>query len=134
MTATRNCETAIFPKANVRLGARAVAASGMLFAIDFPGLQDGQFAICSIEYSDGNSFSSASQPEPVAHRWQVIDSYEVAHHLAVQNVIIRPNSECVIYDSEGQQVHAVRNGQPIPLETLLASRAKSKNWWQFWRA
>jgi hypothetical protein len=139
MTASSTCDTTFLPKADDCPGLLGVVEIGtpMFYAIDFPELQFGQFAVCSLEISDDKSCppdgqkGRASQSD--SNFWQVVDSYEAAHQLAVQNVIAKPGTESVIYDSNGRQMHTVRNGQPVPLEVLMAGRTKPKNWWQFWK-
>lgn len=139
MTASSTCDTTFLPKADDCLGLLGVVEIGtpMFYAIDFPQLQYGQFAVCSLEISDGNSLPPDGQDhldnETGSGPWQIVDSYEEAHKLAVQNVIAKPDTESAIYDSDGRMIHVVRNGQPIPLEVLLASRTRPKTWWQFWK-
>jgi hypothetical protein len=140
MTASSTSNTTYLQKADDCLGLLGTVEIGspMFYAIDFPELQYGQFAVCSMEISDGITLPPDSQShldnENGIDCWQVADSYEEAHKLAIEKVIANPSLECVIYNSDGHQVHAIRNGQPIPLEVLLASRSRGpKNWWQFWK-
>jgi hypothetical protein len=113
--------------------------STLPFAIDFPELQYGQFAICSMEISDGLAFPPDQQSyldnENGLNGWQVCESFEEARLLAIENVLAHPKMKCVIYNSEGRQVRSIQNGQPIPLEELLARQPKPPRvWWQVWRS
>ncbi len=112
--------------------------SPLFYAIDFPELQPGQFAVCSLETSDGLTFPPDRQSyldnENGSNGWQVFASFESARQQAIQNVLANPSAECVIYNAEGQQVHALRNGQSTPLQMLLASQPKPPRlWWQVWK-
>jgi hypothetical protein len=140
MTASSTSNTTYLQKADDCLGLLGVVEIGspMFYAIDFPELQYGQFAVCGMEISDGIPLFPDGQShldnEDGLNCWQVADSYEEAHQLAVEKIIADPMLECVIYSSDGRQVQTIRNGQPVPLEKLLASRSKKpKAWWQFWK-
>jgi len=113
------------------------AGSPLFYAIDFPELQYGQFAVCSMEISDGNPLLPDGQSyldnEDGRGCWQVAGSFEEARQLAITNVVADPAIECVIYNADGRLMHVIRNGQPIPLHTLLASRSRPKAWWQIWK-
>jgi hypothetical protein len=110
----------------------------MFAAIDLPELHYGQFALCSLEISDGLALASDRQSfqdsEDGGDGWQVFESFEEARQQAIENVIGNPFTECMIYDADGRQVHTIRNGQPVPLEVLLAAQPKpQKMWWQVWK-
>ena len=133
-------ETVSSPKADDCLGLQGAVDFGspLFYAIDFPELQYGQFAVCNMEISDGLVLTPDHQhfqdSEDGADGWQVLDSFEAARQQAIENVTANPSRECVIYDADGRQVHAIRNGQPVPLEVLLASQPKPpKTWWQVWK-
>jgi hypothetical protein len=130
-------ETINSPKADDCLGLHGAVdfGSGLFYALDFPELHYGQFAICSMEISDGlvlaTDHLSFQDSEDGGTRWQVLDSFEAARQQAIEDVTANPFVQCVIYDADGRQVHVVRNGQPVPLEELLASQPKA--WWQVWK-
>jgi hypothetical protein len=112
--------------------------SALFYALDFPELHYGQFAVCSMEISDGPVLAtdhlSFQDSEDGATQWQVLDSFEAARQQAIKDVTADPSMECGIYDADGRLIHVVRNGQPVPLEELLASQPKvPKAWWQMWR-
>lgn len=90
-----------------------------------------------MEISDGTPFLPDGQSyldnEDGRGCWQVSDSFEEARRLAIANVVADPATESVIYNADGLLMHVIRNGQPVPLQTLLASRSKSKAWWQIWK-
>jgi len=122
----------------VALCEKVEAGSPQFYAIDFPELQTGQFAVCRMEISDGFIFPpdgrSYLDNENGQDGWQVCASFEEARQQAIQNVTADPASECAIYDSSGQLMRVIQNGQPIPLEELLARLpGSSKAWWQVWK-
>jgi hypothetical protein len=125
------------------LNDRSIAGSSshspQFFAIDFTELQPGQLAVCSMEISDGFTFPpdgrSYLDNENGLDGWQVFESFEEARQQAIQNVIANPKSECAIYDAKGRHVRTIRNGQPVPLEVLLATQPRApKTWWQVWKS
>ncbi len=113
------------------------AGSPLFYAIDFPELQYGQFAVCSMEIAEGNPLLPDGQSyldnEDGRDSWLVAASFEEARQLAIANVVADPAIECVIYNADGRLMHVIRNGQPVPLPTLLASRPGHKAWWQIWK-
>ena len=139
MTASSTSSTTHLPKADDCLGMLGAVEIGspLFYAIDFPEFQYGQFAVCSLEISDGIPLLPDGQShldnEDGVDCWQVADSYEEARQLAIKNIVADPSIECVIYNADGHQVHVIRNGQPVPLATLLASRSRPKPWWQVWK-
>jgi hypothetical protein len=115
------------------------SANPQFFALDFPELQCGQYAIFSTELSaDGSPLTPDNQyyldSEDGNTPWQMFDSFKEARTGAIETVVANPNHQCAIFDASRQHVHTIRNGQPIPLEVLLARQPKSpKNWWQVWK-
>jgi hypothetical protein len=128
------------PKADDCLGSRGAVDLGspLFYAIDFPELQHGQFAVYTSDIADGPFSGLSNQGQLDNERkiegWQICSSFEAARQQAHENVTACPTMECDIYDSEGRVIHTVRNGQPIPLEVLLANLPKpAKAWWQVWK-
>ena len=111
------------------------SAAPQLFAVEFPELKAGQFAVISTDISDSapTALGYLDSENGESQVW-IFDSFAEARAAAIESVVASPNRECTIFDASRRLVHTLRNGQPIPLEVLLASRAKSpKGWWQIWK-
>jgi hypothetical protein len=104
---------------------------------DFPELQCGQYAVFRTELlPDGSPLLPDNQyyldSEDGNSRWRVFDSFEEAHASAIKAVVANPFEQCAIFNDSRQQIHTIRNGQPVPLEVLLAQKSP-KTWWQVWK-
>ena len=102
--------------------------------VNFPKLQPGQFAVgcCEISKTPGDfqSFFKAVKGATIRN----FDSFNEARAYAIETIVTHRFEQCLIFNDRGQHVHTVQNGQPIPLEVLLASQPKSpKAWWQVWK-
>ena len=122
------------PSGNIS-GLRDASGTPQFFAVDFPELKCGQFAVFSTEISDV-AVTAPSYLDCVQEDAQVriFDSFKDARAYAIEAIVANPSRECVIFDAGRRHVHTLRNGQPIPLEVLLASQPGSpKGWWQIWK-
>lgn len=116
-------------------GGRATAIASQFHAVGFPELQAGQYAVCSLGISEisvdlQSDLGPANSDSPA---W-VFHTFSAARAFALQAVVYYPLQQCLIFDANWQHVHTVQNGQPIPLEELLARHPKTpKTWWQIWK-
>jgi hypothetical protein len=117
----------------------AILATQQYQALDFPELQGGQYAVFRTELSpDGSPLTPENRnyldSEDGNTPWQVFDSFQEARDRAIETVVANPFDQCAIFDASRQHIHTIRNGQPIPLEVLMAQQPKSpKTWWQIWK-
>ncbi len=115
------------------LGRHSASVSYPAHAVDFPKLNPGQFAVVGAEDS-GNARKFPTFLDAPAAQIRVFNSFQEARTHAIETIVAHPTWECVILDANRQHVHTIQNGQPIPLEVLLAQQPKSpKAWWQIWK-
>ena len=121
------------PEENSGGGQSSVASQ--FHAVGFPEIQTGQYVVCSLGISKisldpQDALGPANSDFPA---W-VFESFSAARAFARQAVVYYPLQQCLIFDANWQHVHTVQNGQPIPLEELLARQpGSSKAWWRVWK-
>lgn len=116
-------------------GLRDASTALISQTVNFPQLQPGQFAVGISEVSKTpgnfqNILEAANDNTPI----RIFNSFDEARAYAIETIVARPFHQCLIFDANRQHVHTIQNGQPIPLEELLARQPKPpKAWWQIWK-
>ena len=76
--------------------------------MDFPKLQDGQYAVLKAKILPGLFLGLGPQVDLAASRWKIFNSLIAAHRYASDAVAAQPSVECGIYDALEHHIHTVR--------------------------
>ncbi len=89
-------------------GMQRLEKNNPLFVMDFPKLQDGQYAVLKAKVLPGLFLGLGRQLDLAGGRWKIFNSLIAAHCYATDAVATQPSVECGIYNALEQHIHTVR--------------------------
>ena len=76
--------------------------------MDFPKLQQGQFAVLKAKTQPAVFLGLGPVLDLDHGRWRVFSNFAAARRYAVAQVAAQPSLECGIYDARTQEIYQVR--------------------------